>query len=112
MTVIQPQQFIDSSQHSMTAIQPRTARQLFVKNCPAEFDTTVTSSAVRSLAGSCSFYSVGMRKDSQTKLPCQLDTAVNSGVFSGHGKHRGSRPALLSYVAGVFQRHATEAFLF
>ena len=89
MTVIQPQQFIDSSQHSMTVIQPRVSRQLFVKNCPAEFDKPVTSSVVRSLAGS--FYSVGMRKDSQTKLPCQLDSAVNNSVlvFSGHGKHRG-----------------------
>jgi hypothetical protein len=48
----------------------------FVKNCPAEFDKAVTSSVVsdtRSLTGS--FYSVAMRKDSQTELLCQLDGA-------------------------------------
>ena len=112
------QQFIDSSKQGMSAVEPRAARLLFIKNCPAEFDKALTSSVVsdaRSLTGS--FYSAAMSKGSQTELLCQLDAAstnvhLAAGRPTGHGKHCAKRATWLSYVAGVIQRHATETFLF
>lgn len=79
----------------MTVIEPRAVREHFVKNCAADLIKLSAAGSVvsdtRSLTGS--FYLVGMRKDSHTKLPCQLETSVTKCVFSGrpvgHGKHRG-----------------------